>query len=231
MIRFRYFAVLLCLGGTAAAIAQETDRTALSAACEEALALSALPARLREEASVYRLVDGRFKLGRKGSGPFTCIVARNHPDSLIPQCVDAAGADTIIPGIIQKTDWALRGVAPAEALKRFEAMAEAGTMRPPARAGINYMMSAYNVIWNDRQQQFMRVGPHVMYYAPNVTNEDIGGSMQVAMQENRGTPMVLQPGIHGYMASFVEHASDSSQVHGACRAELASLLGTTAKGE
>ncbi|MEM9057044.1 MAG: hypothetical protein AAGD86_06185 [Pseudomonadota bacterium] len=225
------FAFLLCLGGVATAVAQDVDRTALSPACEEALALSALPARLRGDASIYRLVDGRFSLSHEGTGPFTCIVARNHPEALIPQCVDAAGVDTILPGIIQKSAWALDGMAPATAKERFEAMAAAGTIRAPARAGINYMMSAYNLIWNAGQQRFMHVGPHVMYYAPNVTDADIGGSMRVAMQENRGTPMVLQPGIHGYMASFVEHASDSSQVHDACGAELGSLFAATDKGE
>ena len=88
-----------------------TQPPLLTQACEEALALSALPAALRSDASAYVLTASGFEMTRQGSGPFTCIVARNHANALVPQCPDAAGADTVIPGIIKKSEWALSGLS------------------------------------------------------------------------------------------------------------------------
>ena len=192
----------------------------LTQACEEALALSALPVRLRDRASVYSLTDGGFKLTRQSDGPFTCIVARNHETAVIPQCADAAGAESVIPGIISKTEWALSGMPPNERKARFEELAEKGEFRAPHRPGINYMMSAFNLVWNDQNESMMHIPPHVMYYAPNISNDDVGGSFSEAMGGNRGTPYIVEAGIHGYMTSLVDKASDSSDVMASCKGQI-----------
>ena len=194
--------------------------TNLTTACEEALALSALPERLRDGASAYTLTDSGFELTRKGDGPFTCVVARNHETAIIPQCADAAGTDSIIPAIIKRTEWTLAGMQSDEQQTRFDELAADGTFRAPERTGINYMMSNFNYIWNAQRGQTMHVEPHVMYYAPNVSNDQIGGSMQEAMGSNRGTPYVIEEGIHGYITSFVEHASNSADVMVACKGQI-----------
>ncbi len=196
------------------------ESTKLTMACEEALALSALPARLRDGASVYTLTGSEFELTRKGKGEFTCLVARNHATAIIPQCADAEGADTVIPGIIKRTEWTLAGVDAKEQESRFERLASEGVFRAPERSGINYMMSNFNFIWNAQQEETMHVGPHVMYYAPNVSNEQIGGSMQEAMGSNRGTPVIIEEGIHGYITSFVEHPASSADVLAACKGQV-----------
>lgn len=188
--------------------------------CEKALALSALPLRLRDQASVYTLGQNGFQLSQSSDGPFTCIVERNHPNSIIPQCADKAGADSVIPGIIQKSEWTLAGMSPEERKKRFEVLVQKGEMRAPSRPGINYMMSNFNLAWNTKGGQFMRLPPHVMFYAPNLSNEDVGGSFQEAMGGNRGTPYIVDVGIHGYMTTLVEHASDSSDVYKACEGQV-----------
>ncbi len=52
--------------------------------------------------------------------------------------------------------------------------------------------------------------PHVMYYAPYVSNEDMGGkppSIQFAgyqMTVSGFYPFVLMPGPHGYMIHFLD---------------------------
>ncbi|MEO0425674.1 MAG: hypothetical protein AAF184_25315, partial [Pseudomonadota bacterium] len=190
--------------------------------------LSALPLRLREQASVYALTDQGFELTRRSDGPFTCIVERNHARSIIPQCVDAAGADTVIPGIILKTNWVAEGVSLQERQSRYAVLADKGELKAPPRPGINYMMSDYNYIWNARAGELMRVPPHVMFYAPGLTNEDIGGSMEQGMRINRGVPFIVQSGIHGYITSMVERAADPAGVIEACAGELpavAAVLG------
>lgn len=216
-------AVALALSITVipAAIAAASDeRRDLTLECEEALALSALPARLRDQASVYSLTDQGFKMTREKDGPFTCIVERNHVDAVIPQCVDAAGADTIIPGIMQKTQWSLNGMQVAERRAKFKELAERDEFQPASRSGISYMMSDFNYVWNANSEDLMRVPPHVMFYAPNISNEDVGGSFEEAVSNNRGTPFVVEVGVHGYMTSFVENASESDDVMAACAGQL-----------
>lgn len=212
-------AVLLAISVPVTAIASDETRK-LTAACEEALALSALPARLRDQASVYSLTDQGFKMTREKDGPFTCIVERNHADAVIPQCVDAAGADTIIPGIMKKSQWSLAGMPVAERRAKFAELAAKKELKPAPRSGISYMMSNFNYVWNANSEYLMRVPPHVMFYAPNVSNEDVGGSFQEAVDGNRGTPFVVEVGIHGYMTSFVERPSESDEVLAACAGQL-----------
>ncbi len=203
-----------------AATGHAADAQRLTAACETALALSALPERLRGDASVYVLTENGYRMTRDGDGPFTCIVERNHRRALIPQCPDAAGADTIVPGIIYKSSLALEGVAPDERRRRFDQRVADGAITAPARPGISYMMSDFNYAWNARRGELFRIPPHVMFYAQGLDNDDIGGSMAEGMGGNRGYPFIVDPGAHGYIVSMVERGSDPGAVLAACEGQL-----------
>lgn len=209
-----FFGLLPALSGAA------DDATLLTPDCEEALALSALPEHLRDGASVYVLTEEGYTLMRKGDGTFSCIVERNHPTALVPQCPDATGASVIIPGIIMKSNWVLEGLSPDERAAQFELKASDGVLQPPAGPGVSYMLSNFNYAWSTRQQALVRVAPHIMYYAPNVSNEDIGGSLEAGLGENRGYPFIVEEGIHGYIISLVEHPSDPSAVDARCKGQL-----------
>lgn len=187
-----------------------------STACEEALAPSALPQRLRDSATVYSLTGSGYVRSRDGDGPFPCIVERNHPQALIPRFVDAAGADTIIPALIYRSQRALEGATPEEILAEFETKASRGEFLAPPRPGVSNMTSEYNYIYLSQRQQIVDVHPHLMFYAPNLTSDGVGDSFEAALHENRGLPFVLEPGIHGYMISLVDHASDATGIRRAC---------------
>ncbi len=191
----------------------------LSQSCEEALALSALPVHLRERANVYVLQTGQFKQTIHSEGGFHCLVERNHPEAIIPQCVTPSGADTILPGLKFRTLKTQAGMSPKAVRQAFQQAAADGRLKTPSKPGINYMMSAFNHIYLDDSQAFRDVPAHVMFFAPNISNEDIGGSAKLAMQ-NTGFPFVGQPGIHGYMISMVEQAADSAEVLTACQGQL-----------
>jgi hypothetical protein len=47
--------------------------------------------------------------------------------------------------------------------------------------------------------------PHVMFYAPNVTNEDIGGKLQSEY------PFVIIPGPHGYIIQAMGQAEKANK--------------------
>ena len=189
----------------------------MTAECEQALALSALPSQMRAGASIYVLTADGFAKTIESTGPFTCIVQRNHPKSLIPQCLDQQGAELLIPAIIHKTNMALSGASAADIQTDFQARAASGEFKAPDQLGVNYMMSHYNYIYLQGPGRVVRIPPHLMHYAPNVTDEDIGAADDAPQ---KGMPHINDQGIHGYYISFVEDPSDFSDVQSACAGQV-----------
>ncbi|NVJ98371.1 MAG: hypothetical protein HWE25_09475 [Alphaproteobacteria bacterium] len=190
----------------------------LTQTCEEAVALSALPAQLRAGSSVYVLTETGFKKTIEGNGPFTCIVERNHPNAIIPQCLDTEGARTIIPAIQHRTLMAMRGETAANISQDFHERAANGEYSAPKSIGVNYMMSHYNYIYIRSMKQIMRIPPHLMHYAPHVTDKDVGA---VEGAQQKGLPHIGDPGIHGYFISFVESPASPSDVMNSCKGQIA----------
>jgi hypothetical protein len=58
-----------------------------------------------------------------------------------------------------------------------------------------------------------------MYYAPGVSNAEVGGSLK-SMTENIGTPFILDEGPHGYMIVYTEHRADPNEVADTCKGQL-----------
>jgi len=205
------------IGGATTAAAAETVPL-LPTACEEALALSALPARLRAEATTYVLEANGFRKTREGTGPFTCLVTRNHPDSLIPLCFDRAGTETIVPSEIRRGEMIQAGKTNDDFNAERTRGAKDGTVKAPA-PGVSYMTSDYNYIYNADAGQIVKVPAHMMYYAPYLTDKDIGGSEEDGMR-NPGLPFINDQGVHGMMISMLNEASDSSEVEQHCTGQL-----------
>lgn len=195
------------------------SRANLTEECEIALALSALPSRLRETASVFVNDDGTYTQRVRRDGPFTCIIERVHSASMAPQCMDRAGAASILPALIRKSELALSGSSSEEVEAAFAAAVAAGEILPAESSGVSYMMSDYNYIYVPAAEQVLKVPPHVMFYAPNVSNDDVGGSL-VSATANIGTPFVFSEGVHGYFITYVEHAASSDAVTAACQGQL-----------
>ncbi|TQV88344.1 hypothetical protein [Aliikangiella coralliicola] len=189
----------------------------LTQSCEEALALSALPKHLRDSANVYVLKKGKFAKTITSNGGYNCLVERNHAKAIIPQCVTPNGSKEILPTLKMRTELIYQGKSAEGVKKLLEEKLAKGEIKQPEGHGINYMMSNYNRIFNN--DKLRQIPAHVMFFAPGVENEDIGGSMQLAMK-NSGFPFITQPGVHRYMVTMVEHASDSSHVEAACSGQL-----------
>ena len=200
-------------------VAQADDRTDLSEACEVAVALSAAPQRLRADASVYALKDRSYVKVVDGTGPLTCVVERNHSDAVIPQCMDKAGIDSVLPAIIARSMMALDGASSDDITAASQDKLDSGEHVGATRPGLSYMMSPYNYIFVQSSNQVLKVPPHVMFYGPSVTNEDIGGSFS-SMVNNIGTPFVFNEGPHGYMVVYTQYPASHDDVAKSCRGEL-----------
>ncbi|MEM7349623.1 MAG: hypothetical protein AAF657_02380 [Acidobacteriota bacterium] len=182
----------------------------LPEACEVALALSAAPDHLRSDAAVYALAKDGYRKVREGANPFTCIVNRDHPRVLKPTCFDREGADTIVPKILFFGQQLMAGKAP-EAIRQDvdEAFTE-GRFISPRRPGIAYMLSRYNRPYNPTNDQLGWFPPHLMFYAPDLTREDIGFSME-AWHANPQLPGIGYQGPHGYMIVITDDGQQRSR--------------------
>ena len=184
------------------------------------LALSALPPHLRDNATVYVLnPDKGFEVARKGTNGFHAFVARTGDDTfrgswpftkyrddiLYPISFDKAGAKAQMRVFFDAAEMQANGTPPGELKKIIKERYKSGYYKAPERAGISYMLSPIlRTYWNpeERGEESDSVVtaniPHVMYYAPNVSNEDIGGGKPGGMY-----PFVIMPGPHGYMIQLL----------------------------
>jgi len=176
------------------------------------LALSALPPRLRDNATVYVLnPDKGFEVARNGTNGFHTLVARTGDDAfkgswplteyrsdiLYPIAFDQAGAKAQMRIFLDAAEMQAKGTPAGELKKIMQARYNKGFYKAPERGGISYMLSPVlrTYYMPEESDAVMTANyPHVMYYAPGVTNEDIGGGKPGGME-----PFVILPGHHGYM--------------------------------
>ena len=176
------------------------------------LALSALPPHLRDNATVYVLnPDKGFEVARKGTNRFHAFVARTGDDAfrgswplteyrddiLYPISFDEAGAKAQMRIFFDAAEMQAKGTPADELKKIMKDRLKTGYYKAPERAGISYMLSPVLRTYFDPEESDS-VGtynfPHVMYYAPGVSSEDIGAGELGGMY-----PFVIMPGHHGYM--------------------------------
>jgi hypothetical protein len=212
------YPLVLSLVATAVC-AEAGDFRPLTQRCEEALALSALPESLRSRANVYVWRNGDFEKTITSDGGFHCVVQRNHPDAIIPECVTSTGADSILQGIMVATRLTADGMSADAVAERTAEMIANGEIASPDEPGVNYMMSAYNRIYTSQADAVRHFPPHTMFFAPGADNETIGGSYQAAMQ-TPGLPFVAEAGTHSYIVTFTAQSSDSTAVEQACAGDI-----------
>ncbi len=153
---------------------------------ETDFALSALPPHLRSEATVYLLDPKKgYYVGREGTNGFICFISRTEwawaefrNDLATPISYDAEGARSIFPVYMEVAAMRASGKYTAAQVKdSIMSKIVKGIYKAPSRAGISYMlapvMRVYPGMPNDKNIVTVS-GPHYMFYAPYITNKDIG---------------------------------------------------------
>jgi hypothetical protein len=202
-------AVLAGLSVTSAAEVAPADasqRTPLMNRDKEiALALSACPAFVASKAGVYVLEESGYVKVRESQNGFTAIVQHSLPTSQEPRCMDAEGTRTHLPRILKTAELRAHGKTPEE-VKTYVADAFAkGIFQPPGRPGIDYMLSSEILTPNEKGIP-VPFPPHVMFYAPYLTNADIGSDGDPRGRVfivGEGTPhalIIVPVGPHGGVA-------------------------------
>ena len=140
---------------------------------EIALALSACPESVADKAAVYVLEKSGYVKVRESQNGFTAIVQHSQLTTQEPQCMDAEGTRTFLPRYLKVAELRAQGKS-REEIERFVADAFAkGVFQPPARPGVDYMLSTENLT-PDGKGGIVHFPPHVMFYVPYLTNADLG---------------------------------------------------------
>jgi len=177
----------LCLARISGAGASEISL--MPEALETELALSAAPEHLRAAAAVLLLGKQGYVEARKGSNGFTCLVGRSQPKAVAPMCYDVEGTKTVVPLIVDEAAMRARGESEDTIRRAAEEGFRTGKYKAPERPGISYMMSPVQELAGPDGVVRTFV-PHLMFYAPNLTDADVGG--------RRGGPAFINsPAPHG----------------------------------
>jgi len=164
-------------------------------------ALSALPAHLRKDATVY-LIDPEkgYYVGKQGTNGFVCFVARTEwewaefrKDLATPISYDAEGARTIFPVYIDVAAMRASGkFSPQQVKDTIMSRMARHVYKAPARPGISYMlaplMRVYPGMPDDKSIITVSM-PHYMFYAPYMLDSDVG-----TVKNDEHGPVLLNAG-------------------------------------
>jgi hypothetical protein len=198
--------IAIGLVGSAAfpAEAVQTDLDRMPAEIETRFALSALPPALRDQATVYLLDPERgYERSRQGTSGVTCVVQRTvwemvdfRNDIYIPLCYDAVGTETYLKVIMDAAALRAEGMGPDALKAEIERRFRDETYRAPDKPGLSYMLAPIQRTVGPPDLKVRTLSlPHIMPYAPHVTNEDIGALPDLADHSTLLYPFIDRHGI------------------------------------
>jgi hypothetical protein len=150
---------------------------------EIALARSAAPPSISDDAAVLVLTPRGYVTAVEGKNGFLCFVDRSwssnfddpgfwNPRGRGPTCMNAAAVRSVLPLQRRVTDLALSGLSREEILARVKDAIAKKELSAPEIGSMSYMMS---------KQQYLNDGvvhwhPHLMFYVPGDTNPAAWGA-------------------------------------------------------
>jgi hypothetical protein len=161
---------------------------------EIALARSAAPKSISDQAEILVLGEHGYETAVKGTNGFTCLVERpwtagaNDPDFWNPKvrspfCLNAQAVETYLPLTIMKTNLALAGTSKPQIVAAIQSALEEKKLPPMASGAMCYMMSKQGYLNNADGPWH----PHLMFFAPSTKPEAWGANLDnspiVAVQD------------------------------------------------
>jgi len=152
---------------------------------EIALARSAAPPSISGDAEILVLGAHGYETAAKGTNGFVCLVQRSwtsgasdpefwNPKLRAPVCLNAAAVRSVLPHVIDRTNWVLAGISKDQMVDRIKAQLAAKTFVLPEQGAMSFMMS--------KDQQLSDEGghwhPHVMFYLANTDGAALGADLK-----------------------------------------------------
>jgi hypothetical protein len=164
------------------------DRTS-----EIALARTAAPASISDQAEIMVLTREGYTSAEKGSNGFLCLIERGwgaatdepefwNPAIRAPICFNPAAAKTFVPIYLMKTKLALAGKSKQQVLAATNAAFDKGELPALAPGAMCYMMSPRQYL-NDRGRHWH---PHLMFFVQGDAAKSWGADLP-------GSPIIAAP--------------------------------------
>jgi len=143
---------------------------------EIALARSAAPASIADDAGVLVLGARGYETAAQSANGFVCLVERawesgfDHPDFWNPRvrgplCMNPAAVRSVLPGTLERAQWALSGVSLAGMRERSRTSARANMA--PAPGAMSFMLSKQGYLSGAHGHWH----PHLMFFSPDKPGE------------------------------------------------------------
>ena len=160
---------------------------------EIAMARSAAPESISNDAKVLVLGWRGYETAVEGKNGFVCMVERSwtspfnstqfwNPKVRVPICFNAAGAETILPLTIKRTDMVLAGKSKVQMIDNIKAGFDRKELPIPGPGAMCYMMSRAGYL-NDALGHYV---PHLMFYFPLTDKSSWGADLP-------DSPVTLNP--------------------------------------
>jgi hypothetical protein len=198
-------AAAIILLSTNIVTAQTSDiLEAMPADLEMRFALSALPANLRADASVYLLEPAKgYKLVHRGRSKLECLVERTvwewadyRNDIYIPLCYDVNGVEHHLKVIRDAAQLRASGLSATALKNEIERRYQKGVYTGPQKSGLSYMVGPVMRAKGPPDMQVHTMAmPHLMFYAPYILNEDIGAKPDLQQPESLRMPFIDTQGL------------------------------------
>lgn len=185
VLGFGCLSLLLGTGGVVLAqdSAAPLEQYRMSSRSEEiALARSAAPASISNDAEVLVLGDHGYESAAPGKNGFVCLVERSwfasfddpvfwNPRIRGPDCFNAAAVSSVLPVDLERTQWVLAGLSKAEMIARTKSSAVA--QKAPAPGSMGYMLSKQSHL-NDTDGHWH---PHLMFFQAHTAMSAWGANL------------------------------------------------------
>jgi len=197
--------------------AAETTIEQMPAKLEVRFALSAVPPALRDKATVYLLDPKKgYWLSMQGTNGVTCIVERTvwewadfRNDIYIPLCYDAVGTKAHLKVIMDTATLRAQGMSTVALKAEIEDRYNHKTYTAPQKPGLSYMVApVMRAVGPPDMKVHTMSMPHLMFYAPNITNADIGAIPNLSVHSSLLYPFIDKQGIaeQSYMIQLIGEA-------------------------
>ncbi len=150
---------------------------------EIALARSAAPAAISNDATVMVLTRQGYRTAVEGTNGFVCLVDRSwsspfedpefwNPKKRGPTCLNAPAARSALPVMFRLTELAEAGLSKDAILARMKESIAKKEFAPPEIGSMSYMMSKSQYLTDDGPHWH----PHLMFYMPGDMNGSVWGA-------------------------------------------------------
>jgi hypothetical protein len=164
---------------------------------EIALARSAAPESISDDAKILVLGWRGYETAIEGKNGFVCLVERSwtspfnstqfwNPRVRVPGCFNPAAARTILPLTIKRTEMVLAGLSKAQMIDSIKAGFDNKELPPPEPGAMCYMMSRASYL-SDALGHYV---PHLMFYFPLTDKSSWGADLP-------DSPVTLNPQFQG----------------------------------